>query len=99
MRISVFPKAYIQPIAVDRTMTVFEWIEAARSLPADGLEMHSVFFGDPSRDGISRVGDALAAADFEMPMLCASPDFTNPDADKRAREFDLEVQMIAITDQ
>jgi sugar phosphate isomerase/epimerase len=97
MRISVFPKAYIVPIAIDRTMTVFEWIDLARSLPADGLELHSGFFWDTSASAVDQVGDAVRAAGFEMPMLCASPDFTNPSAEQRAREFDLEVEMIGIT--
>ena len=88
MRISAFSKAVIAPIAIDRTMTVFEWIELARSLPADGLEMHSGFFWDTSPDGVDRVGDAVRDAGFEIPILCASPDFTHPDADQRAREFD-----------
>jgi sugar phosphate isomerase/epimerase len=97
MRISVFPKAFIKDIAIDRTMTVFDWIELARSLPADGLELHSGFFWDTSDAGISRVRDAVREAGFEMPMLCASPDFTHPNAGQRAREFDLEVEMIGIT--
>ncbi len=96
MRVSVFPKAFIVPIAVDRTMTVFEWIDLARTLPADGLELHSGFFWDTSPSGIARVGDAVHAAGFEMPMLCASPDFTNPSADQRRAEFDLQVEMIGI---
>lgn len=97
MRISVFPKAYIKPIAIERTMTVFEWIDLARTLPADGLEMHSGFFWDTTDAGIDRVGEAVRAAGFEMPMLCASPDFTHPDADQRSREFEAEVRMIEVT--
>ncbi|MDP9026473.1 MAG: sugar phosphate isomerase/epimerase [Actinomycetota bacterium] len=97
MKISVFPKAYIAPIAIDRSMSVFEWIDLARSLPADGLEMHSGFFWDSTDAGVDRVGDAVRSAGFDMPMLCASPDFTHPDADQRAREFDLEVRMIEVT--
>jgi sugar phosphate isomerase/epimerase len=97
VRISVFPKAFIKPIAIDRTMTVFDWIELARSLPADGLELHSGFFWDTTDGGVDRVGDAVQTAGFQMPMLCASPDFTHPDADQRSREFDQEVRMIEVT--
>ena len=31
-KISAFPKCYLDRIAGERTMTVFEWIEMARSL-------------------------------------------------------------------
>jgi sugar phosphate isomerase/epimerase len=97
MRIAAFPKAYLQQMAVDRTMTVFEWIEQARALPVEGLELYSGFFADTSDAAVDRVGEALVGAGFDMPMLCASPDFTHPDADVRAREFDAEVRMIEIT--
>ena len=36
-KISAFPKCYIEQIAGERSMTVFQWIEMARSLDADGL--------------------------------------------------------------
>ena len=97
MKIAAFPKAYLDQMSVDRTMTVFDWIEQARALPVDGLEMYSGFFWDTSAAAVERVGAALDAAGFEMPMLCASPDFTHPDPDVRQREFDTEVRMIEIT--
>ncbi|MDQ1512731.1 MAG: hypothetical protein QOC59_573 [Microbacteriaceae bacterium] len=97
MKIAVFPKAYIHDIAVARTMSVFDWIEAARALPpAEGLELLSGFLWDRTPSGIDRVGEALHEAGFEMPMLCASPDLSNPDPGVRAREFDLEAEMIDV---
>jgi len=96
MRISVFPKAFIGPISVERTMTPFEWIELATTLPVDGLEMHSGFFYAEDPSMVDRIGDALVSNGFEMPMLCASPDLVNPDEDQRKREFDEEVRMIGI---
>ena len=41
--IAAFPKCYIDQIAGERTMSVFDWIEMARSLDADGLEMYDGF--------------------------------------------------------
>jgi sugar phosphate isomerase/epimerase len=86
MRIAAFPKAFLHELIVDRSMTIFEWIELARTLGVDGLELHPGFFHEGSQAEIDAVGEALAAAGFEMPMLCASPDFTHPDAGQRARE-------------
>ena len=96
MRISVFPKGQLDALVVDRTLTVFDWITMARVLPIEGLELYSRMFDDTSDSFVDRVGEALQAADFEMPMLCASPDFTHPDADVRARELDTEAEMIRI---
>ena len=78
LKISAFPKCYIDQIAGDRTMSVFDWIEMARSLDADGLEMYDGFFtsldaglprprgrGDP-RGGL-RHADALLLARLHQP--------------------------------
>ena len=60
----------------------------AKVLPIEGLELYSRMFDDTSDSFIDRVGDALQAAELEMPMLCASPDFTHPEPMQRARELD-----------
>lgn len=96
-KISAFPKCYLDTIAGTRTMTVFDWIEMAKSLDADGLEMYDGFFTSLEPGYLNTVKGAIAAAGFAMPMLCCSPDFTNPDADGRKRAVEREVQMIAVT--
>ena len=96
MRISVFPKGDLDALVVERSMTVFDWITKARTLPVEGLELYSGMFWQTDRGFVDSVGDALRDADFEMPMFCASPDFTHPDPDERRREFDREVTMIQI---
>lgn len=94
MRIAAFPKGYLTEMVAERTMSVFDWIEQAKALPVEGLELHSGFFWERTDDELDRIADALHEANFEMPMLCASPDFTNPSADQRAREFDFEIEMM-----
>lgn len=96
-KLSAFPKCYLEQIAGDRTMTVFDWIEMARSLPADGLEMYDGFFTSLDNPYLDRVGTAIHAAGFAMPMLCCSPDFTNPDPDGRKRAIAREIEMIRVT--
>ena len=97
MRISVFPKGELDDLAVRRTMTVFEWIDKAAVLPADGLELYSGMLWQSDDDYLDAIGEALDDAGFEMPMMCVSPDFTHPDADVRAAEFDKEVEMMRAT--
>ena len=82
MKIAAFPKCYLDDIAGDRTMTVFEWIEMAKSLPAEGLEMYEGFFTSLDDAYILQVRDAITEAGFAMPMLCCSPNFTHPDPDR-----------------
>ncbi len=97
MKIAAFPKCYLDAISVDHTMTVFEWIEMAKELGAEGLEMYVGFFPTLDNDFVDRVGEAISAAGFAMPMMCCSPDFTAPDADDRKREIEKQAEMIRIT--
>jgi sugar phosphate isomerase/epimerase len=97
LKISAFPKCYLDRIAGDRSMSVFDWIEMARGLDADGLEMYDGFFTSLDDAYIDRVGEAIASAGFAMPMLCCSPDFTNPDPDARKRAVDREAELVGVT--
>lgn len=96
MKISAFPKCYLEQISKGE-MSVFEWIEMAKQLDADGLEMYEGFFTSFEPGYLDSVGEAIHSAGFEMPMLCCSPNFTAPDADQRKREIEREAQMIGIT--
>ena len=78
-------------------MSVFQWIDMARGLDADGLEMYEGFFTSLDDGYIDSVGEAIQGAGFAMPMLCGSPDFTQPDPDARRRAVDHEAEMIRIT--
>jgi sugar phosphate isomerase/epimerase len=97
LKLAAFPKCYIDQIAGTRTMSVFEWIDMARALDADGLEMYDGFLTSLEPAYLDAVGEAIHAAGFAMPMLCCSPDFTNPSADARKRAVDREAEMVRIT--
>jgi sugar phosphate isomerase/epimerase len=96
LKISAFPKCYIDRIAGERSMNVFEWIDMARALDCDGLEMYDGFFTSLEDDYLDRVGEAIHSTGRVMPMLCCSPDFTNPDADGRRRAVDRELEMVPV---
>jgi sugar phosphate isomerase/epimerase len=96
LRISAFPKCYLDDIAAGK-ISVFEWIEMAKQLDADGLEMYEGFFTSLDSAYLDTVAGAIHAAGFVMPMLCCSPDFTAPDRDKRKREIEREAEMIRTT--
>jgi sugar phosphate isomerase/epimerase len=96
-KIAAFPKCYLDKIAGERSMSVFDWIEQARALDADGLEMYEGFFTSLDHDYIDSVGEAIASAGFAMPMLCCSPDFTHPDQAARESAVERQAAMIHIT--
>lgn len=95
--IAAFPKCYIEDIAFKKTMSLFDWIKMAKALPAEGLELYEGFLLSHDDGYLDAVGEAIRNAGFKMPMMCCSPDFTNPDADARQRAFDGEAEMIRIT--
>ena len=97
LKISAFPKCYLDTIAGTREMTVFQWIEMAKTLDADGLEMYDGFFTSLDNDYIDKVANAIHDAGFAMPMLCCSPDFTHPDANVRKQMIDTHIKKIEVT--
>jgi sugar phosphate isomerase/epimerase len=84
-------------LCVERSMTVFDWIAAAADLPIDGLEMYDGFFASLEPAYLDQVRDAIEQHNLRMPMLCVSPDFTQPDAADRQREVEREKRMIDVT--
>jgi sugar phosphate isomerase/epimerase len=95
VRLSAFPKCYLEEIA-SRRMSVFQWIEMARALEADGLEMYEGFFESLDDGYVDRIGEAIASAGFAMPMLCCSPDFAHPESDARKRAVEHEIRLIEV---
>lgn len=75
-------------------MSVFQWIEQAKQLDADGLEMYEGFFTSLDPSYLDEVAAAIRDAGFAMPMLCCSPDFTHPDAARRQAAVDHQLEMI-----
>ena len=95
-QLAVFPKCFMDQLCVDHTMTLFEWIELAATLGVDGLEFYSGFLRD-DRAFLDEIKDALEHHRLAMPMLCCSPDFTQPDPDLLSTEVEREKRMIELT--
>ena len=78
-------------------MTIFEWIDMAWTLDVDGLEFYSGFVDKLDPHQLDQVRRALVGKELEMPMLCYSPNFTNPDAEQRQKEVAMEKAMVDLT--
>jgi sugar phosphate isomerase/epimerase len=96
-KLSAFPKCYLDQIAGERSMSVFDWIKMAQTLDAEGLEMYEGFFTSLDDAYIDSVGAAIQSAGFAMPMLCCSPDFTQPELAARQRAVEREADLIRVT--
>jgi sugar phosphate isomerase/epimerase len=97
MKLSAFPKCFMDALVLEHTMSIFDWIDMAADLPVDGLEMYGGFFESLEGAYLERVRAAIEQRHFEMPMLCCSADFTKPDPEGRRREVAHEKRMIDAT--
>ena len=95
-RLAAFPKCFMDQLCVDHTMTLSEWIELAGTLGVEGVEFYSGFLRDDP-GFLREVKDALQTHRLEMPMLCCSPDFTQPDPVLLREEVERERRMIELT--
>lgn len=95
-KLAAFPKAFMDELCIHKTMSLDEWISLGSSLHVDGLEFYSGFLDDEA-DFLERTKENLKAHGMEMPMLCCSPDFTQPDPALLQKEIEREKRMIEIT--
>ncbi|WP_010281218.1 sugar phosphate isomerase/epimerase family protein [Bacillus timonensis] len=95
IKISVFPKGFIDDLSTGK-MTVFEWIEQAGTLGADGLEMYPTFLQSTDRNYLEKVKEAATSVNLTIPMMCASPDFTHHDPAFRENEVNKIKEMIDV---
>jgi len=95
-KLAAFPKCYMDELCVHRTMTLREWIEIGATLGVQGLEFYSGFLED-NEAFLREAKKSLEEHGLQMPMLCCSPDFTEPDADLLQEQVARERRMIEIT--
>lgn len=96
-QLAAFPKAYMDQMVVDGSMSIRQWVDMASKLDIDGLEFYCGFLELKDRKmwGVSR--KMVEDKGLSIPMLCCSPDFTHPDAKFRQQQIDLEKGWIDMT--
>jgi sugar phosphate isomerase/epimerase len=90
--LSAFPKCFLNEIGPGRRLSVFEWIEMARTLDVEGLEIYDAFLESDEPGYLDAVRAAVEATGRCIPMFCCSPDLVHPDPAERAAEFDRQRQ-------
>ncbi|HRI81899.1 MAG TPA: sugar phosphate isomerase/epimerase family protein [Opitutaceae bacterium] len=89
-KLAAFPKAFMQQLCKDGSMTLQQWVDLAAPLGLDGLEYYSgmLELADPTRWPMAR--RQVEAAGMVIPMLCCSPDFSQLDPELRRIEIEKE---------
>lgn len=98
-QLAAFPKAYMNALCKDGSMSLSEWIEMASTLDIDGLEWYSGFLEMENRDNWPIFRKQVESKGLEIPMLCCSPDFTHPDADFRNKEIEKQKYWIEMIEE
>lgn len=95
-KLAAFPKGFMDDLCVHRTMSLSQWIDLGATLGVDGLEFYVGFLEDDPAF-LKNTKSALDKHRLAMPMLCCSPDFTQPDPALLQAEIDREKRMIELT--
>ena len=89
-KLAAFPKAWMQGLCQDGSLSLEHWIEMAAELEVDGLEFYSGFRDLRERAAWPRYRRLAQERGLRVPMLCCSPDFTHPDPAYRQLEVEKE---------
>lgn len=96
-KLSAFPKAFMNALCKDGSMSVSEWIRLAAKLDVQGLEWYAGFIEMADEANWVRFRREVEETGKVIPMMCCSPDFTHPDASFRAREIAKQKRWIDMT--
>ena len=95
-KIAAFPKGFIKQL-VSGEMSIYQWIDLATELKIDGLEFYNDFAEVKDPLNWPKIRKAVEETGMVIPMMCASPDFTIPEPEGRAREVEKEIASIRMS--
>ncbi|MBU6300985.1 MAG: sugar phosphate isomerase/epimerase [Verrucomicrobia bacterium] len=96
-KLAAFPKAFMNALCKEGSMTVSEWIRLAAKLEVQGLEWYAGFLEMADEANWPRFRREVEETGKVIPMMCCSPDFTHPDPDFREREIAKQKRWIEMT--
>jgi sugar phosphate isomerase/epimerase len=97
MPLAAFPKCYLDAMLRDRSMSVRDWIAIASDLPLDGVELYWPTVVELSDDALRELRVDADRRGLQLPLMCASPDFTQPDRVAFEREIAEQARAIRAT--
>lgn len=96
-KLAAFPKAYMDALCVDGSMSLREWIDLGARLNVDGLEFYCDFLDLQDEGRWEEYRRHVESHGMVIPMLCCSPDFTHPDPEFRQQQIEREKRWITMT--
>jgi sugar phosphate isomerase/epimerase len=95
-KLAAFPQGFIKQLVAGQ-MSIYEWIKLADGLRVDGLEFYNNFADVKDPANWPKIRRAVEDTGMVIPMMCASPDFTIPDAALRKKEVEHEIKAIEMS--
>ena len=95
-KLAAFPKGFIKQLVAGQ-MSIYEWIKLADELRVDGLEFYNNFADVKDPANWPKIRKVVEDTGMVIPMMCASPDFTIPDAALRKKEVEHEIKAIEMS--
>ena len=96
-RLAAFPKAFLDALCIDGSLSLRQWIELAATLDIQGLEFYSGFRELKDSRQWPIAGRIAQDHGLCIPMICCSPDFTHPDPAFRIAQIEQEKRWIDMT--
>jgi sugar phosphate isomerase/epimerase len=97
-KLAAFPKAFMQQLCKEGSMSVSDWVRLAAPLEVAGLEWYAGFLEMADEANWGRFRREVEDTGKVIPMMCCSPDFTHPDAGFREKEIAKQKRWIDMTE-
>lgn len=95
MKLSCLPVSFFDDIISGR-MSVCDWARMGCELGLDAIDLSILFVPDRSPAQVAALRRGIASQGMRVAMITSYPDFTHPDESRRARELELETQVIEV---
>lgn len=96
-KLAAFPKAFMQALCKDGSLSLHTWIDWACELDIDGLEWYAGFLEMQDQKNWRNFRNRVEDKGKTIPIMCCSPDFTHPDSEFRAGEISKQKNWIDMT--
>ena len=88
MKLSCIPICFFGDLINTRTMSLGDWVQMARELDLDGIEMYKPYLREDQRDNDSmlHISDMIHSAGLEVSMFTSYADLSLPESTERDRQ-------------
>lgn len=83
MKFGCVPMIYFKQLVLDKSMTLDQWLDVAKTLPIDATEIHDQSLASRDPQYLSQLKQKLEETNIRVSQFTAAPDYTSPNANYR----------------